>query len=267
MAITARGAWECIKRHCRELGSDIQREPFTVAGIGDMSGDVFGNGMLLSRQIRLVAAFNHQHVFLDPKPDAARSLRERERLFRLPRSGWNDYNARLLSRGGAIFERSTKSVTLSREAQALLELPQRRASPVDIIRAILCMRVDLLWNGGIGTYVKASDERHVRSAIVQRRGTCGRPPGACPGGWRGRQSRLLAARAHRICRRRRPHQHRFIDNSAGVNTSDVEVNLKILLDAPGREPVTPGWRNRLLANATDEVAALVLRNNYLQSEA
>jgi glutamate dehydrogenase len=268
MAITARGAWECIKRHCRELGSDIQRQPFTVAGIGDMSGDVFGNGMLLSRQIRLVAAFNHQHVFLDPKPDAARSFRERERLFRLPRSGWNDYNARLLSRGGAIFERSAKSVTLSREAQALLELPQRRASPVDIIRAILCMRVDLLWNGGIGTYVKASDERHgeigdrandavrvdgrqVRARVVGEGGNLGFSQ-------RGRIE--YAAAGGRI-------NTDFIDNSAGVNTSDVEVNLKILLDAPGRAPVTPGWRNRLLANATDEVAALVLRNNYLQSEA
>jgi glutamate dehydrogenase len=268
MAITARGAWECIKRHCRELGSDIQREPFTVAGIGDMSGDVFGNGMLLSRQIRLVAAFNHQHVFLDPKPDAARSFRERERLFRLPRSGWNDYSARLLSRGGAIFERSAKSVTLSREAQALLELPQRRASPVEIIRAILCMRVDLLWNGGIGTYVKAADERHgeigdrandavrvdglqVRARVVGEGGNLGFSQ-------RGRIE--YAATGGRI-------NTDFIDNSAGVNTSDVEVNLKILLDAPGRAPVTPARRNRLLANATDEVAALVVRNNYLQSEA
>jgi len=268
MAITARGAWECIKRHGRELGMDIQRQPFSVAGIGDMSGDVFGNGMLLSRHIRLVAAFNHHHVFLDPKPDAERSYRERERLFRLSRSGWNDYNARLLSRGGAIFERSAKSVTLSREAQALLELPQRRASPVEIIRAILCMRVDLLWNGGIGTYVKASDERHgeigdrandalrvdgrqVRARIVGEGGNLGFSQ-------RGRIQ--YAATGGRI-------NTDFIDNSAGVNTSDVEVNLKILLDAPGGTPVTPARRDRLLAAATDEVAALVLRNNYLQSEA
>ena len=268
MAITARGAWECIKRHCRELGSDIQREPFTVAGIGDMSGDVFGNGMLLSRQIRLVAAFNHQHVFLDPKPNAERSFRERERLFRLPRSGWNDYDVRLLSRGGAVFERSAKSVTLSREAQALLELPQRRASPVEIIRAILCMRVDLLWNGGIGTYVKASNERHgeigdrandavrvdgrqVRARVVGEGGNLGFSQ-------RGRIE--YAAAGGRI-------NTDFIDNSAGVNTSDVEVNLKILLDAPDGKPLARVRRNRLLANATDEVAALVLRNNYLQSEA
>ena len=268
MAITARGAWECIKRHCRELGSDIQRQPFTVAGIGDMSGDVFGNGMLLSRQIRLVAAFNHQHLFLDPKPDAASSYRERERLFRLPRSGWNDYDTRLLSRGGAIFERSAKSVTLSREAQLLLELPQQSASPVEIIRAILCLPVDLLWNGGVGTYVKASNERHgeigdrandavrvdgrqVRARVVGEGGNLGFSQ-------RGRVE--YAAAGGRI-------NTDFIDNSAGVNTSDVEVNLKILLDAPDRAPVTPGRRNRLLANATDEVAALVLRNNYLQSEA
>jgi len=268
MAITARGAWECIKRHFRESGCDIQREPFTVAGIGDMSGDVFGNGMLLSRHIRLVAAFNHQHVFLDPKPDAERSYRERERLFRLPRSGWNDYNVRLLSRGGAVFERSVKSVTLSREAQGLLELPHRRASPVEIIRAILCMRVDLLWNGGIGTYVKASDERHgeigdrandalrvdgrqVRARVVGEGGNLGFSQ-------RGRIE--YAAAGGRI-------NTDFIDNSAGVNTSDVEVNLKILLDAPGGAPVTPARRNRLLVAATDEVAALVLRNNYLQSEA
>lgn len=268
MAITARGAWECIKRHCRELGSDIQREPFTVAGIGDMSGDVFGNGMLLSRHIRLVAAFNHQHVFLDPKPDAERGYRERERLFRLPHSGWNDYNARLLSRGGAIYERTAKSVTLSREAQALLELPQRRASPVEIIRAILCMRVDLLWNGGIGTYVKASSERHgeigdrvndavrvdgrqVRARVVGEGGNLGFSQ-------RGRIEYAAAGGCINTD---------FIDNSAGVNTSDVEVNLKILLDAPGGTPVTPGRRDRLLAAAADEVAALVLRNNYLQSEA
>jgi glutamate dehydrogenase len=268
MAITARGAWECIKRHFRELGTDIQRQPFTVAGIGDMSGDVFGNGMLLSRQIRLVAAFNHQHLFLDPKPDAASSYRERERLFRLPRSGWNDYDTRLLSRGGGIFERSAKSVTLSREAQALLQLPQRQASPVEIVRAILCMPVDLLWNGGIGTYVKAANERHgeigdrsndavrvdgrqVRARVVGEGGNLGFSQ-------RGRIE--YAAAGGRI-------NTDFIDNSAGVNTSDVEVNLKILLDAPDRTPLTRSRRDRLLANATDEVAALVLRNNYLQSAA
>jgi glutamate dehydrogenase len=160
MGITARGAWECVKRHFRELDRDIERTAFTVAGIGDMSGDVFGNGLLQSRRIQLVAAFNQQHIFIDPSPQAERSFRERERLFRLPRSGWNDYEQRLLSRGGGVYERAAKTVTLAPEARALLDLPQARASTVEIIRAILCMRVDLLWNGGIGTYVKAASERN-----------------------------------------------------------------------------------------------------------
>jgi glutamate dehydrogenase len=268
MGITARGAWECIKRHFRELDMDIQRESFTVAGIGDMSGDVFGNGMLLSRHIRLVAAFNHQHVFLDPNPDPARSFRERQRLFRLPRSGWNDYSKRALSRGGMIFERSAKSVTLSAEVRALLNLPQARTTPVEIVRTILCMRVDLLWNGGIGTYIKASNERNgeigdrgndavrvdgrqVRARVIGEGGNLGLSQ-------RGRIEYTAAGG------RLNPD---FIDNSAGVNTSDVEVNLKILLDAPGEKPLPRALRNRLLATATDEVATLVLRNNYLQSEA
>jgi len=269
MGITARGGWECVKRHFRELGRDIQREAFTVAGIGDLSGDVFGNAMLQSPQMRLLAAFNHQHIFLDPNPDAARSLRERQRLFRLPRSGWNDYDRRLISRGGGVFERSAKTVTLAHEARLLLELPQPRASAVEIIRAILCMRVDLLWNGGIGTYVKAASERHgeigdrgndalrvdgaqVRALVVGEGGNLGFSQ-------RGRIE--YAAHGGRI-------NADFIDNSAGVNTSDVEVNLKILLDAPDAgAPIARSRRNRLLAAATDEVAELVLRNNYLQSQA
>ncbi|HEY6453242.1 MAG TPA: NAD-glutamate dehydrogenase [Steroidobacteraceae bacterium] len=269
MGITARGAWECVKRHFRELGRDIQHAPFTVAGIGDMSGDVFGNAMLLSPQIRLLAAFNHQHIFLDPDPDAVRSLRERLRLFRLPRSGWNDYDRRLISNGGGVFERGAKSIPLSREARLMLDLPQARAGAGEIIRAILCMRVDLLWNGGIGTYVKAAGERHgevgdrgndalrvdgaqVRAHVVGEGGNLGFSQ-------RGRIE--YAARGGRI-------NADFIDNSAGVNTSDVEVNLKILLDAPdtGR-PIARSRRNRLLAGATAEVAELVLRNNYLQGQA
>jgi glutamate dehydrogenase len=269
MGITARGGWECVKRHFRELGRDIQREPFTVSGIGDMSGDVFGNGMLRSTHIRLVAAFNHQHIFLDPNPDAAASFRERQRLFRLPRSGWSDYERRLISRGGGIFDRSAKLITLSNEAQALLDLPQARATPVEIVRAILCMRVDLLWNGGIGTYVKAASERHgeigdrsndavrvdglqVRARVIGEGGNLGLSQ-------RGRVE--YAASGGRI-------NADFIDNSAGVNTSDVEVNLKILLDAPDAgAPIPRARRNRLLAAATSEVADLVLRNNYLQGQA
>ena len=269
MGITARGGWECVKRHFRELGRDIQREPFTVAGIGDMSGDVFGNGLLQSPHIRLVAAFNHQHIFIDPNPDVARSLRERQRLFRLERSGWNDYDRRLLSRGGGIFERDAKAVALSAEMRALLDLQQSRATPVEIIRAVLCMRVDLLWNGGIGTYVKAASERHgeigdrandalrvdgaqVRALVIGEGGNLGLSQ-------RGRVE--YAANGGRL-------NADFIDNSAGVNTSDVEVNLKILLDAPDAgAPIARARRNRLLAAATDEVAELVLRNNYLQSQA
>ncbi|MBV1694269.1 MAG: NAD-glutamate dehydrogenase [Hyphomicrobiales bacterium] len=269
MGITARGAWECVKRHFRELGVDIQTQRFTVAGIGDMSGDVFGNGMLLSPQIRLVAAFNHAHVFIDPDPDPATSLAERTRLFALPRSGWNDYDRKLLSRGGAVFERSAKSLRLSAEARALLDLDTDTLTPTELIRAILRMRVDLLWNGGIGTYVKAATEpqsaagdrgndalrvdgRELRARVVGEGGNLGFTQ-------RGRVEYALAG--GRI-------NTDFIDNSAGVNTSDVEVNLKILtngVEAAGR--LKRRDRDRLLARLTDEVAALVLRNNYLQSQA
>ncbi|HEY7929959.1 MAG TPA: NAD-glutamate dehydrogenase [Steroidobacteraceae bacterium] len=269
MGITARGAWECVKRHFRELGRDIQRELFTVAGIGDMSGDVFGNGMLQSRRIRLVAAFDHRHIFIDPDPDPRSSYAERARLFRLPRSSWSDYQRTLLSAGGAIYERSAKELMISAQAQALLDLPQRRVTPAELIRAILCMRVDLLWNGGIGTYVKASSERHgeigdrandatrvdgrdVRALVVGEGGNLGFSQ-------RGRIE--YAAQGGRL-------NADFIDNSAGVNTSDVEVNLKIALDAhQDRGPLPTAPRNRLLRGSTAEVAELVLRNNYLQSEA
>ena len=157
MAITARGAWECVKRHFREIGVDIQSQSFSVAGIGDMSGDVFGNGMLQSRHIRLVAAFNHQHIFIDPQPDPAVSFRERERLFKLPRSSWEDYSRDAISKGGGVFSRAAKSLNLPREVQTLLELPAT-ATPNEVVRAILRSHVDLLWNGGIGTYVKAGNE-------------------------------------------------------------------------------------------------------------
>jgi glutamate dehydrogenase len=269
MGITARGGWECVKRHFREIGVDTQSQPFTVAGIGDMSGDVFGNGMLLSRQIRLVAAFNHQHVFIDPAPDPARSFAERARLFALPRSGWSDYDKRALSRGGGVFERSSKSITLPAEARALLGIETAAATPNEIVRAILRLQVDLLWNGGIGTYVKASTESHVaagdrtndavridgaelRAKVVGEGGNLGFTQ-------RGRVEFALAG--GRI-------NTDFIDNSAGVNTSDVEVNLKILTNAvEARGRLRRADRDRLLARLTDEVSALVLRNNYLQSQA
>jgi glutamate dehydrogenase len=269
MGITARGAWECVKRHFRELGTDIQAEDFTVVGIGDMSGDVFGNGMLLSPHIRLVGAFNHAHLFLDPEPDAARSLRERARLFALPRSGWNDYDRKAISRGGGVFERSAKSVPLSPECQKLLGIATPAAAPAEIIRALLRLRVDLLWNGGIGTYVKAGSESHaeagdrsndavrvdgreLRARVVGEGGNLGLTQ-------RGRVEYALAGGRLNTD---------FIDNSAGVNTSDVEVNLKILTAAEERAGrLRRRSRDTLLAAATDEVAALVLRNNYLQSQA
>lgn len=269
MGITARGAWECVKRHFRESGHDTQTTPFTVAGIGDMSGDVFGNGMLLSRQIKLVAAFNHAHIFLDPTPDPAKSFAERARLFALPRSAWSDYDARLISKGGGVYERSAKQIRLSAEVRAMLDVDTETLTPVELVRAILRMRVDLLWNGGIGTYVKASTEaqsaagdrgndavrvdgRELRARVVGEGGNLGFTQ-------RGRVEYALAG--GRI-------NTDFIDNSAGVNTSDVEVNLKILtqrIEARGR--LRRRDRDRLLASLTDEVAALVLRNNYLQSQA
>jgi glutamate dehydrogenase len=275
MGITARGAWECVKRHFRELGVDIQNEDFTCAGIGDMSGDVFGNGMLLSRHIRLVAAFDHRHVFLDPNPDAAASFRERERLFQLPRSSWDDYSRRLISRGGGVWARSAKSIPLSPEAQKLLDLHVAAATPVEVLRAILRMRVDLLWNGGIGTYVKAHDEtnaevrdrandairadgREIRARVIGEGGNLGctqrgRVEYARSGGPEGSGGRVNTD---------------FIDNSAGVNTSDMEVNIKILLaEVARRGRLTRSARDKLLASMTEEVAQIVLHNNYLQSQA
>ena len=268
MAITARGAWECVKRHFREVGADIQHQNFSVAGIGDMAGDVFGNGMLQSPHIRLVAAFNHLHIFIDPDPNPARSFAERARLFKLPRSSWEDYSRAALSKGGGVFSRSAKTLALSREAQVLLELPAQ-VTPNEAIKAILKAHVDLFWNGGIGTYVKASYESHgdvgdrgndaVR--IDARELNC---KVICEGGNLGvsQLGRIeFARRGGRI-------NTDFIDNSAGVNCSDVEVNLKILLNGAMRAgEITRAGRDRLLVQMTDEVAGLVLRNNYLQSQA
>ncbi len=268
MAITARGGWECVKRHFREIGIDTQQQDFTAIGIGDMAGDVFGNGMLQSPHIRLLAAFNHQHIFIDPQPDAAASFKERERLFKLPRSSWEDYDRKLISKGGGVFPRTAKSIALSAEAQKLLEL-RAAATPQEVIRAILKLPVDLFWNGGIGTYVKSSHETHaeigdrsndalrvngneLRCKVVGEGGNLGLSQ-------RGRiEYALNGGRLNTD----------FIDNSGGVNCSDVEVNIKILLNGlmqSGRLKLSE--RNKLLANMTDEVAALVLRNNYLQGQA
>jgi glutamate dehydrogenase len=269
MGITAKGAWECVRRHFREFGVDTQSQDFTVAGIGDMAGDVFGNGMLLSPHIRLVAAFNHQHIFLDPEPDAARSFRERERLFDLPRSAWSDYDTRLIAKGGGIFPRDAKEIALSPQARALLGIETAKASPNDVIRSILKLRVDLLWNGGIGTYVKASWEAN--SAVGDRTNDAVRVDGRdlrCK--VIGEGGNLGCSQLGRIefsLRGGRMNTD-FVDNSGGVDCSDHEVNIKILLKAVQEKMrLTTAARNKLLATMTDDVGALVLRDNYLQSQA
>ena len=264
MAITARGAWESVKRHFRELGVDTQSQDFTVAGIGDMSGDVFGNGMLLSRHIRLVAAFDHRHVFLDPSPDPEKSFRERERLFRLPRSSWADYDAKLIAKGGGVFPRSAKSISLSSEVQKALGTESKALTPNELISAILKAPVDLLYNGGIGTYVKSSRQPHAE--VGDRTNDAIRVNGAelrckvvAEGGNLGftQLGRVeYALKGGKI-------NTDAIDNSAGVSCSDHEVNIKILLRAGD---LTLEQRNKLLADMTDEVAALVLRDNYFQTQ-
>jgi glutamate dehydrogenase len=269
MGITAKGAWECVKRHFRELGVDTQSQDFTVAGVGDMAGDVFGNGMLLSRHIRLVAAFNHQHIFLDPEPDAARTFKERERLFNLPRSSWTDYDPKLISRGGGVFPRNAKEIALSPQVRTLLGIDAPKATPQEIIRAILQLPVDLLWNGGIGTYVKASWEAN--SAVGDRTNDAVRVDGRALRckvvGEGGNLGFSQLGRIEYSLRGGRMNTD-FVDNSGGVDCSDHEVNIKILLTAvQERTRLSTPQRNRLLESMTEEVGQLVLRDNYLQSQA
>ena len=267
MAITARGAWEAVKRHFREMDRDIQTSPFTVMGVGDMSGDVFGNGMLLSREIRLVAAFDHRDVFLDPSPDAARSFAERKRLFDLPRSSWQDYDKKLISKGGGVFSRQLKAIPLSAEVRAMTGLEGSTATPADLISALLRLDVDLLWFGGIGTYVRASSEtnpdvgdRANDSLRVTAAELRARVVGEGANLGVTQKARVeYALKGGRI-------NNDAVDNSAGVNSSDIEVNIKIAFgaaEASGK--LKRPARNKLLASMTDEVAALVLRNNYLQT--
>ncbi len=267
MGITAKGAWEAVKRHFRELGKDIQTEAFTVAGVGDMSGDVFGNGMLLSMETRLVAAFDHRDIFIDPNPDATKAFAERARLFALPRSSWQDYNKSLISKGGGIFSRGQKSIALTPEIKALLDVTADHMTPFELMQAILKAQVELIYFGGIGTYIKAPNESNldvgdkandairidatdVRAQVI------------------GEGANLGMTQAGRIvCAE---HGIRLntdaIDNSAGVDCSDHEVNIKILLGqlmAAGK--MTLEARDKLLASMTDDVAALVLRDNYDQT--
>ncbi len=271
MGITARGGWESVKRHFRAMARDSQTADFTCVGIGDMSGDVFGNGMLLSKHIRLLAAFDHRHIFLDPNPDAAISFKERDRMFKLPRSSWDDYDKVLISKGGGIYPRSAKSIPLSPEIKTVLgiESDAEAMSPMELMNAILKAPVDLLWNGGIGTYVKAASETNadvgdrannglrvnggeLRCKVVGEGGNLGLT----------QLGRIDAALNGVLL------NTDFIDNSAGVDTSDHEVNIKILLNAEvQRKKLTMPERNALLASMTDEVAQLVLNDNYRQNQA
>jgi glutamate dehydrogenase len=267
MAITARGAWEAVKRHFREAGKDIQTEPFTVVGVGDMSGDVFGNGMLLSRQIRLQAAFDHRHIFLDPDPDPASSWVERKRMFELPRSSWDDYDRSRISKGGGVFARSLKSIPLSAEVRALLEIKADAVSPAELMTAILKSRAELLYLGGIGTYVKAASETNADAGdkandAVRVNGADLRVKVV------GEGANLGLTQAGRIefARKGGRINTDAIDNSAGVDSSDHEVNIKILTGIAERAgKLTRPDRNVLLASMTDEVGLKVLAHNYDQT--
>ncbi|MGM0985506.1 MAG: NAD-glutamate dehydrogenase [Pseudomonadota bacterium] len=269
MGITAKGAWESVKRHFRGLGLNTQQDEFTVVGIGDMGGDVFGNGMLLSDRIRLVGAFNHLHIFVDPDPDPASGFAERKRLFEMPRSSWEDYNTELISEGGGVFKRSAKTIPISRQMKTLFGIKEDKLAPNELIRAMLKSRVDLLWNGGIGTYVKGSEEtdaqvgdkandglridgRELQCRVIGEGGNLGFTQ-------RGRME--AAARGVRVTTD-------FIDNAGGVNCSDHEVNIKILIDeVVKRGDMTEKQRNQLLADMTGEVSDLVLLDNYRQTQA
>jgi glutamate dehydrogenase len=267
MGITARGAWEAVKRHFREMNVDITTTPFSCVGVGDMSGDVFGNGMLREQTTKLVAAFDHRDIFIDPDPDPKQSFAERKRLFGLPRSSWQDYDKKLISKGGGVFPRSLKEIALSKEAQAALGFAKGKAAPAELMNAILQAPVDLIFFGGIGTYIRASTESdeaagdrgndairitgaQIRAKVIGEGANLGMTQ-------RGRiEAALKGVRLNTDA----------IDNSAGVNTSDVEVNIKIALSIPVREgKLTLKARNTLLHRMTDEVAGLVLRNNYLQT--
>ena len=267
MGITAKGGWLSVQRHFAEMGIDVQKEPVTVAGVGDMSGDVFGNGMLLSKALKVVAAFDHRHIFFDPSPDPAKSWKERQRLFNLPRSSWLDYDPKLISKGGGVFARSEKSIKTTSEIRALLGIDAKEIEPAALMTAILKAPVQLMWFGGIGTYIKDKSESHlevgdpgndairvngadVRAQVIGE----GANLGVTQAGRIG-----FALAGGRI-------NTDFIDNSAGVDCSDNEVNIKIALNAEMRagrlkEPT----RNTLLASMTDAVAHLVLEDNRLQT--
>jgi glutamate dehydrogenase len=267
MGITAKGGWESVKRHFRVMGKDCQTQDFSCVGVGDMSGDVFGNGMLLSEHIRLLAAFDHRHIFLDPNPDAAISFKERTRMFNLPRSSWDDYDKSLISAGGGVYSRQAKTIPISAEVRTALAISAEHLSPADLMQAILKAPVELLWNGGIGTYVKSEKESHeqvgdrsnnplringkeLRAKVVGEGGNLGLT-----------QLGRIEAAMHGVLL-----NTDFIDNSAGVDTSDHEVNIKILLNqAMSANVLSESERDALLQEMTDEVGMLVMRDNYRQN--
>ena len=269
MGITAKGAWISVMRHFREFDVDTQTQDFTCVGIGDLAGDVFGNGMLLSKHIKLVAAFNHIHIFLDPNPDSQKSFKERERMFNLPRSTWMDYDKSLISQGGGIFERSAKSIKISPEIKEILKISEDELSPTDLMRAILKAPVDLLWNGGIGTYVKAQDETNQdvgdkANDLLRINGNELNCKVIGEGGNLGftQKGRIeFAKNGGRI-------NTDAMDNSAGVDCSDHEVNIKIaLISAMKSKKINLEERNKILESMTDDVSALVLSDNRLQTQA
>jgi glutamate dehydrogenase len=271
MGITARGAWEAVKRHFHELGKDIQTTDFTCIGVGDMSGDVFGNGMLLSKHTRLLAAFDHRHIFCDPNPDSARSHKERQRLYNLPSSSWADYDASLISKGGGVFSRQLKSIKITPQIQAAYGIAAdvTSLSPAELVQAILRAPVELLYFGGIGTYVKSSDERH--EEVGDRANDALRVDGD------SLRAKIVAEGANLALTQKGRIDYAMsggrintdaIDNSAGVDTSDHEVNIKIALDRAIRDrKLTLPKRNKLLTAMTEDVAELVLRSNYQQAQA
>nr|WP_250646717.1 NAD-glutamate dehydrogenase [Pseudemcibacter aquimaris] len=271
MGITARGAWVSVQRHFREQGIDVQKDSILVAGIGDMSGDVFGNGLLCSEAVKLVAAFDHRDIFIDPDPDPAKSYKERKRMFDLPRSSWEDYNKKLISKGGGIFSRSLKSIDLTPEIKALLDFDDdvTTATPNELMRAILKSQVDLLWFGGIGTYVKSEDESHGEA------GDRANDPIRVNG--KELRCKVIGEGGNLGCTQLGRIEYSLnggmlntdaVDNSAGVDCSDNEVNIKILLNSAVSEgKMTGKQRDTILEEMTDDVAELVLRDNYLQSQA
>ncbi|MGH8441002.1 MAG: NAD-glutamate dehydrogenase domain-containing protein, partial [Pseudomonas sp.] len=269
MGITARGAWVGVQRHFRERGINVQEDPITVVGVGDMAGDVFGNGLLMSEKLQLVAAFNHLHIFIDPNPEPASSFAERKRLFDLPRSAWSDYDTSIMSEGGGIFPRSAKSIAITPQMKERFAIEADKLTPTELLNALLKAPVDLLWNGGIGTYVKSSEESHadvgdkandalrvdgneLRCKVVGEGGNLGMTQlGRVEFGLNGGATNTD-----------------FIDNAGGVDCSDHEVNIKILLnEAVQAGDMTEKQRNQLLGSMTDEVAGLVLGNNYKQTQA